>query len=269
LVLALGGDVGSTEAGSAQVGCAVCSQVGGTELGAQAGAEVAACQERSVAEAGCPDVLVDAAEVGSAYVAVARTACADAELSLSRLAGVFTQVAVMALLVAAIAGGVVGLRRNELILVLVIGRYTSIVEAAGAECAEGRSEAGLVQVADYAELGLRRLAGIFAQVAVMALLVTTVVSSVVVLRALGCTERAVTGVGLAKTGVGVLTVHGIDRSGRLERLLVAAVLGLYVLSAIGGRRLGVGSQVRVMALLVSAVVGRMILLGLVHCEILL
>lgn len=94
----------------------------------------------------------------------------------------------------------------------------------------------------------------------MALLIPAVARGMIVLRA--CAEA---GGGLRL----VLTVHGSYGAGRLERSLEAAVLGGHVLSAEMGRRLGIGSQIRVMALLVSPIIGSMVLLGLIHFEILL
>lgn len=129
----------------APIGPAEGSQIGGAESSRACaetrGAEAGRIADRGAAKAGrqrgpaiasanggsaedrSADVVVHAAEVGGGDMAVPGARRADAQLVLCRLLGIRAEIAVMALLIATVAGGVIRLRRNELVLILAEGRH--------------------------------------------------------------------------------------------------------------------------------------------------
>jgi len=202
-------------------------------------------------------------------------------LALGRLAGVRTQVVVMALLVAAIVSCVVGLSVGELALVLSserrADRRSRCAEAACSHSEGGahrwgscREIAGAIvgstEVACATELALCRLHGIRTQVVVMSLLVAAVVGCMV---GLGASKLTLILVAIGRTysrrsctvAAASDTERGANRRGSSTVAAAHANVG-YTAELALSRLYGVRAQIVVMTLLVAAVVSRVISLGI-------
>ena len=150
--------------------------------------------------------------LGTTIVQAGIKGLTDAELLLSWLAGIRTQVGIMTLLVTTVVSGMISFR------VLL---YKLLTRERGVEVIVERWSLSLIQKA-AAKL-LCRLIGVRTQVGIMALLISTVVCCVIILRALEAGEL-VGALELLITGL----ILGLNCTNRLVSVFQSAILGYHV-----------------------------------------